>query len=567
MRLADFKIAKKLGTGFGVVLILMTVMAAIGVTLLTKLGNTTTSMLDNAIYQERLVTEWRNATELNGTRTLFVGEAAPTGMDLSAIESDIKRTSARISEIRKELDEMIKEPGAKTLYDSAAARRTAYSTARDAVFAAQKSGNKEQAASQLESALKPALAHYLDSLKALSVHFSQHARASADDVVRQNNQGRLLMLGLCTAALSFGLLAMYATTQSITRPLARAVKAAETIASGDLSGNIEVTGHDETGQLLGALANMNDSLVKIISEVSTSTDVIATASAEIASGNLDLSSRTEQQSGALEETASAMEELTASVRNNSENASQAYAMAKASSDVAGQGGSVVAKVVSTMGAISESSRKVVEIIGVIDGIAFQTNILALNAAVEAARAGEQGRGFAVVASEVRNLAQRSAAAAKEIKSLIGSSAEQISAGAKLVEQAGDTMTGIVESVDRVTAIMSEILATSAQQSAGIEQINQTVLEMENATQQNAALVEEAAAASSSLREQAASLNITMAQFTLAASSSVPTARQRPAQSFSAGATRAALPPKPTVKTRTPLPAHARVTNEAEWEEF
>jgi methyl-accepting chemotaxis protein len=271
-----------------------------------------------------------------------------------------------------------------------------------------------------------------------------------------------------------------------------------------------------------AMKAMRDNLVKIVAQVRTGTDTIATATAEIAAGNLDLSSRTEEQASSLEETAASMEELTSTVKQNASNSRQADQMAAVASDIAVRGGAVVAKVVSTMGDINESSRKIVDIISVIDGIAFQTNILALNAAVEAARAGEQGRGFAVVASEVRNLAQRSAAAAKEIKELIVNSVEKVENGSKLVEQAGSTMQEIVDSIKRVTGIMGEITAASFEQSQGIEQVNQAVTQMDDVTQQNAALVEEAAAASQSLQDQARALSEVVSVFKLDATPSYQT---------------------------------------------
>jgi methyl-accepting chemotaxis protein len=285
-------------------------------------------------------------------------------------------------------------------------------------------------------------------------------------------------------------------------PAERLRKVARTVADGDLTSRVDVTTTDETGQLLQALKEMNSSLVKIVGDVRTGTDNMASASSQIASGNLDLSSRTEEQASSLEETASSMEEMTSTVKQNADNARQANQLAASASEVALCGGSVVAQVVDTMSSINESSKKIVDIIGVIDGIALQTNILALNAAVEAAPAGEQGRGFAVVASEVRNLAQRSAAAAKEIKGLIGDSVEKVDLGARLVEQAGTTMGEIVDSVKRVTDIMSEITCASQEQTSGIEQINQAISQMDQVTQQNAALVEEAAAAAESLQERA-----------------------------------------------------------------
>ena len=325
---------------------------------------------------------------------------------------------------------------------------------------------------------------------------------------------RMVSIGAIVAGLLIAASMGFWLVRSITAPLEQAVKIAAGVAAGDLTQRIEVSSADETGQLTQALRDMNESLLNIVGRVRDGTDAITTAAAEIAAGNLDLSSRTEQQASALEETASSMEELTSTVRQNSENAKKANELAVSASEIASKGGSVVGKVVDTMGSINESSRKIVEIISVIDGIAFQTNILALNAAVEAARAGEQGRGFAVVASEVRNLAQRSASAAKEIKSLIDTSVEKISAGSELVTEAGRTMAEIVTSVKRVTEIMGDIAIAGAEQEAGIEQINTAITEMDNATQQNAALVEEAAAAAGSLQEQAGELLSTVSIFKL-----------------------------------------------------
>jgi len=306
----------------------------------------------------------------------------------------------------------------------------------------------------------------------------------------------------------------YVVTRSITTPLADAVALARKVANGDLTSRIEVTSKNETGQLLAALRSMNEGLVKIVSEVRGGTELISAASQQIASGNADLSQRTEEQASSLEETASSMEELTSTVRLNAENARQANQLAAGASEVAVQGGEMVGQVVKTMASINESSRKIADIIGVIDSIAFQTNILALNAAVEAARAGEQGRGFAVVATEVRNLAQRSAAAAKDIKVLIGDSVEKVDAGAKLVDQTGETMGKIVNTVKRMTDIMAEIAAASHEQSAGIEQVNQAITQMDQVTQQNAALVEEAAAAAESMQDQALTLAQAVAVFKL-----------------------------------------------------
>src|SRR5450830_1007855 len=326
----------------------------------------------------------------------------------------------------------------------------------------------------------------------------------------QNSQAgyqkmRIVSLLAIAAGLLLALSMGWWLVHAITRPLNAAVALAQNVAAGDLTQHVEIRSNDEVGKLLNALKHMSDSLLGIVSEVRGGTDTIATATAQIAAGNADLSVRTEQQAGSLEETAAAMEELTGTVKQNADNARQANQLAVSASTVAVKGGMVVSQVVETMGSISDSSKKIVDIIGVIDGIAFQTNILALNAAVEAARAGEQGRGFAVVATEVRNLAQRSAAAAKDIKTLIGDSVEKVDLGVKLVDHAGSTMDEVVSSIQRVGAIMSEITAASQEQTSSIEQINYAIAQMDTVTQQNAALVEEAAAAATSLQEQAGKL--------------------------------------------------------------
>ncbi|MQA40241.1 methyl-accepting chemotaxis protein [Rugamonas aquatica] len=302
--------------------------------------------------------------------------------------------------------------------------------------------------------------------------------------------------------------------KSITVPLNEAVEMAETVAAGDLSSEVRISSTDEIGALLAALKRMQGNLSNIVGKVRIGTDAIHGASKDIAAGNLDLSSRTEEQASSLEETAAAMVELTTTVQQNNANAAEACKLADTASAVAAKGGDAVEQMVRTMGSINESSRKIVDIIGVIDGIAFQTNILALNAAVEAARAGEQGRGFAVVASEVRNLAQRSAAAAKEIKELIGDSVGRVEAGSKLVGQAGETMGEVVASVQRVTAIIGEISIASVEQRDGIEQISIAINQMDSVTQQNAALVEEAAAAADAMEQQAASLAEAVSVFKL-----------------------------------------------------
>jgi methyl-accepting chemotaxis protein len=332
--------------------------------------------------------------------------------------------------------------------------------------------------------------------------------------ISEMRQSIFSILGVIALVFGSAIILSILIVRSITKPVNEAVNVANAVASGDLTSRIDVTSNNETGRLMLALKQMNDNLVDLVSKVRTSTDSIYTASSEIASGNSDLSQRTEEQASSLEETASSMEELTSTVKQNADNARQANQLASSASEVAVKGGAVVEQVVQTMSAINDSSKKIVDIISVIDGIAFQTNILALNAAVEAARAGEQGRGFAVVATEVRTLAQRSAAAAKEIKELIGDSVSKVEDGTRLVDEAGATMSEIVNSVKHVTDIMAEISAASQEQSSGIEQVNQAVAQMDEATQQNAALVEEAAAAAESMQEQAHALSQAVAVFKL-----------------------------------------------------
>jgi methyl-accepting chemotaxis protein len=365
---------------------------------------------------------------------------------------------------------------------------------------------------------------------------------------------------------AFALWIIVLTARTTTRSIGQAVQVAQHVAAGDLTSRIEVTSTDEAGHLLAALKDMTGNLATIVNQVRTGTDSVATASNQIATGNLDLSSRTEEQASSLEETASSMEELTSTVKQNAENAHQANQLVVSTAEVAAKGGRVVGQVVDTMASIKDSSRKIADIIGVIDGIAFQTNILALNAAVEAARAGEQGRGFAVVASEVRNLAQRSAGAAKEIKALIEDSVGKVEAGSKLVDETGEAMDEIVNSVKRVTDIMSEIAAASQEQSSGIEQVNQAITQMDDVTQQNAALVEEAAAAAESLRDQAGKLAEAVSVFKLEGASyggrSASPVRRQPAT--------AALPRHRGASARTITHRNKLVVaggGNNEWEEF
>ncbi|WP_418127971.1 methyl-accepting chemotaxis protein [Variovorax sp. KK3] len=405
-----------------------------------------------------------------------------------------------------------------------------------------------------------------------------HDEASAAQLAASANGAVLWMLGLGLFALATGIVWTIGMVRAIVRPLDEAILIAETVASGDLSKEFETARGGEFGRLLRGMGEMEDTLTDVVTRIKASTDSIVSASSQIASGNHDLSSRTEEQASSLQQTAAAMEELTGTVKQNADNARQANQLARSASDVAVKGGEVVSQVVDTMASIHASSKKVVDIIGVIDGIAFQTNILALNAAVEAARAGEQGRGFAVVAAEVRNLAQRSAAAAKEIKGLIDDSVGKVDAGSALVSEAGRTMEEIVGSVARVTDIIGEITSASHEQTQGIEQINQAITQMDQVTQQNAALVEEAAAAAASMQEQAGQLSQLVGTFKLDDDEAPPVALSvpLPVQARPASAARRPVVPARTAQpvqrlngAAAPRPAAspAKVPAGGDWESF
>ena len=376
-------------------------------------------------------------------------------------------------------------------------------------------GQKEAAIARMNADCRPLLAALLQATNDYIAYDQELAGQRVQAAEDSQAHDRLTLASVCSAAVLLALSLGWMLASAVTRPLERCVVLAEAVAGGDLSSHIVVDRKDETGQLLAALSRMNVSLVTMVGQVRLSAEGIAAASSEIASGNHDLSSRTEQQARALQQTAASMQQMTATVQQSAETARVASQLAVAAADVAGKGGAVVQRVVTTMRDISTSSKKIADIIGTIDGIAFQTNILALNAAVEAARAGEQGRGFAVVATEVRGLAQRSAQAAREIKALIGDSVQNVEAGTQLVGEAGTTMDAVVSQVRRMTDLMGEIDASSTEQTTDIVQVNMAVASIDHGTQQNAALVEESAAAAESLKQQAAGLLQLVAAFKLA----------------------------------------------------
>ncbi len=516
MKIGNLSVGKRLGLGFGAMVVLIVAVAGLGVQRLVMVASQTDSIVNDMYVQLELA---------SGVRDL-INDAASGLRDamLSSDQEQVKKNLAVVAEASKNasdklarLEKMLVTPKEKELFATLTGARGAYREAREPVLKAIADGKRDQAREQFFNAVVPAQKRYfglVDDFVTAQEEEMKEAGVEADKVQRS---AVFTMTSLAVVAAVLATVLAIWVTRSITRPLHRAVAVAQHVAVGDLTEVVEVSGNDEMAQLLRALKDMNESLGKIVGEVRASTDTITTASSEIAAGNQDLSQRTEEQASSLEETASSMEELTSTVKQNADNARQASQLATSASEIAVKGGAVVGDVVSTMGAISESSKKIADIIGVIDGIAFQTNILALNAAVEAARAGEQGRGFAVVAGEVRNLAQRSAGAAKEIKALIEDSVGKVDSGTKLVDQAGQTMEEVVSSIKRVTDIMAEITAASQEQSSGIEQVNQAVTQMDQVTQQNAALVEEAAAAAESMQQQAQALAQAVAVFKLDAS--------------------------------------------------
>jgi methyl-accepting chemotaxis protein len=513
MKLRNLRIGARLGMGIGLILAILTLVLVASNIIGWQSRNTLIEGLNAASSKEALAAEMKSALLEGGIAMRNIGLQS----DVSLTQSQSEKTKLARKRYTEAHDKLL----AAGLNDADKAMlanidkidadsQEPYKQAIGAALSFDSETTVKIIATKIDPLNQQALAG-IDKLIALQKSTGQEAQAKT---ISAATRLMYAMFGVCALALVLGSVIAWMLTHSITKPLDAAIEVANRVAGGDLSSEIDASATDEIGQLFAALKEMNSSLARTVGQVRLGTDTIAVASREIAAGNADLSSRTEAQASSLEETASSMEELTATVRQNADNAHQANQLVLNASAVAVRGGDVVRQVVDTMGSIKNSSGKIVDIIGVIDGIAFQTNILALNAAVEAARAGEQGRGFAVVATEVRSLAQRSAAAAKEIKALIHDSVGQVDVGSKLVDGAGQTMDEIVSSVKRVADIMNEIASASREQSIGIEEVNRAVGQMDEITQQNAALVEQAAAAAESMQDQAQSLAAAVSIFKL-----------------------------------------------------
>jgi methyl-accepting chemotaxis protein len=512
---SNLKIGTRLVFGFALMNLLILLIGGAALYNATSFNGTITQLEKKNLHGTAYLANIANAVwQLRYGVSQYI--AVPDPAARAAIVKDSAKWQAKVDENIKSFAAAERTKEEQQGLAALAESYRQYSEARPMWLQLVGEGKLEEAAEWRSKTILQSGAQMVRALEQLVELQQKAGEAGVKEALSNGELVRNLTLASVIFAVGVGVLSAWLLGRGITIPLRRAVQATRQVADGNLAIQLEAQGKDEVGQLMQALKDMNDSLGKVVGKVRFGTDTIATASGQIAAGNQDLSQRTEEQASSLEETAASMEELTGTVKQNADNARQANQLAQSACQVAVKGGAVVGDVVHTMAAINDSSRKIVDIIGVIDGIAFQTNILALNAAVEAARAGDQGRGFAVVATEVRSLAQRSAAAAKEIKVLIGDSVGKVDEGSKLVGKAGQTMQEIVSSIKRVTDIMGEIAAATVEQTSGIEQVNQAITQMDRVTQQNAALVEQASSAAQALQEQANNLVEAVSVFKLPA---------------------------------------------------
>ena len=503
LRLNSLKLARRLALGFGMVLALVLTISTVGILTLHR-GQADSGRIVHALLNASDADRWRGMTQLNISRTLALAKSSDNPALKAYFDPLMKQTSGDISALQKHLESEAAYDGTAARFEGIATKRKRYIATRDEVFKALDAADPS-AAAMVENLLLPRADEYIAAV----TDFGSFERQSADQVVADSNaqadRARLAMILLATISIVTGALCAWLITRSVTSPLKDAVEAVGAVASGDLSCTIGVRGKDEVATLLTSLATMQDALRQLVGDVRGSSESITIASNEVAQGSQDLSVRTERSAASLQQTASSMEEISGTIRQTAESARMADDLASSAAQAAADGGNIAARMKLTMERITAHSDRIGDIVGVINGIAFQTNILALNAAVEAARAGEQGRGFAVVASEVRSLAQRSASAANEIKSLIAESSQAVQEGAGLAQEADQSMAIINESVQRVTAVIGEIRIASSEQADGVGQVNIAVAQLDQTTQQNAALVEQTAAAAESLREQAVRL--------------------------------------------------------------